>query len=419
MTAFLRRLLRPSTKQSIFRADDSGRSEVGRVLGGIVVCLAVTALLSSGRLVDMAEGLEFGPNRDRWVGLAGAVDRAAAALSLDRPARSIDTALGRSDADATIVLGELAQNPSPLTARTTTVPTTATTTPPTTTQPGGQNQEPTTTVEPTTTTATTPPTTAPSTTTTRVLGVANVNDPLRVWVGGDSLGEYVGSRLLYKVANPSVTAVELEFEISTGLARPDYFDWPGRLSEVMVREDRPQVVVFMAGGNDDQDMSRDGGRLVLLSEDWLTEYRQRTATMMDIAAYPDAQLIWVNLPPMKDGKRQEMASAVNQILSEEAALRSWVTVVDIVPMFTGPSGGFEQFLVRTGSERTTKARANDGVHITASASQWVAELVWTSINASWQFDESVSATTTVPQPTTSTSEPPATEDPLATTSTTS
>lgn len=383
MSELFRRLIRPARKQSIFRIERAGASGVNRVFGGLVVCLIVTALLSSGRLVAMAERQEFGAERDRWLAAAEAVDSVASGLALNKPAEALEAALDRDDGEPSeIVLGELAAA-APTTTVTTTTTTTTVPTDTTTTDPS------------ITTTSTAPPTTAPPATPPPppILGDITINDPLRVWTGGDSLGEYVGSELLYRVADPKLSVVELDFTISTGLARPDYFDWPARFSDVMQREDRPNVVVFMVGGNDDQDVRVDGERVKVGTPEWQVAYRERAATMMDIAAYPDVQMLWINLPPMRDDRRETISLEINNALAAEAEQRPWVRVVDIVDMFTGPDGGYDQFIDAPDGSTTRRARANDGVHITRQASNWVAEEVWDMITTRWRFDYLTPATT--------------------------
>lgn len=396
MFDFVRSLLRPTRRHSIFRADRAGTASSARALTGVIVCLVVTALLSSERLLTMADRQEFGPNRDRWLAAAELLDDVASGVGLDRPASAIDEALGRQEGPSEIVLGDLSM------ATTTSTPaptaTTAETTAPVTTAPVATTRS---TVP--TTTPTTPPSTEPTTTAPPVLGEASINEPLRIWVGGDSLGEYVGSQLLYQVAEPDLSEVELDFAISTGLARPDYFDWPARLSEVMQRtEGRPQVVVFMVGGNDDQDMLVDGERAVVGTDAWRVAYRQRVGQMMDIAAYEEVQMLWINLPPMRDGRRADIAADINAALEAEAAVRPWAQVVDIVDLFTGPEGGYEQFLDEPGGDATRKARANDGIHITRTASGWVAEMIWAEVSQRWTFDHDAVPTTTTTAPSTTT-----------------
>jgi hypothetical protein len=212
-------------------------------------------------------------------------------------------------------------------------------------------------------------------------------DKLRLWAGGDSLGEYVGSQLLSPVADAELTEIQLDYRISTGLARPDYFDWPGQLATVMSQERPPEALVFMVGGNDDQNMAAGTGVVSTGSPEWYAEYQRRVATVMDTGdGSATSHFYWIGLPPMRDQPRQELATAINQILSEEAAGRPWVTFVDIAGMFTGPGGGFSTHISdRDGHQRV--ARAPDGVHLTLTGSAWVAEQVWAAIGQRWMFAE--------------------------------
>ena len=178
MLEILQKLLRPARKQNTVRADYPGTSSAPRVFAGMIVCLIVAGLLSSARLVDMADRQEFGPSRDRWLTAAERVDEVARSIGLDQPAVAADRLLGRAGSPDAVVLGELAPTrPSPPV------------------DPTPSTVSPTSTAPPTPTTSSPPTTTPTTTTTTTLLGNVSAEDPLRIWVGGDSLGEYVGSHV--------------------------------------------------------------------------------------------------------------------------------------------------------------------------------------------------------------------------------
>ncbi len=357
------------------------------VLAGMAVCLVVAGSLSSARLLTMAERQEFGGSRENWVKAAEGLDEAASSIGLDRPAGAIEGILYEESGDR-VVLGELAEgtsdrasdgSPGPLTRDTTAstvVPATSTTlaNAPSTLQA--------TTTLPATTTTTGPPPTAPP------LRVITADEPIRIWAGGDSLGEYVGSRLQYKIADPTMSRFTLDYHISTGIARPDYFDWPATLSNAMLADDdlgtRPEAVIYMVGGNDDQPMQANGQKLTTNSPEWLDEYRIRVGLMMDITAYTGVRFYWVGLPPMRDERREAIAVNVNAILADEAKKRDWVTLVDIVPLLLNSEGLYDQYIIGPDGERH-KAREGDGVHITAVASQWISESIWMLIQDDWGF----------------------------------
>ena len=71
--------------------------------------------------------------------------------------------------------------------------------------------------------------------------------PLRVWVAGDSLAQVPGEAL--ERIGGAVDVVGLESRLSTGLARPDLYNWFTRIEEVP-HELRPKVAVLSFGADD-------------------------------------------------------------------------------------------------------------------------------------------------------------------------
>lgn len=221
---------------------------------------------------------------------------------------------------------------------------------------------------------------------------------LRLWSGGDSMGQYVGNQLRAPLSDRDLTDVELDYHISTGLARPDYYDWPARIHQVMTRPQPPDALVLMIGGNDNQPMRRDGAVLAVGSPEWLSEYRARVAGIMDDTGNGHSHLYWIGLPPMRSHDRDTLTRGMDAVVAEEAAIRPWVTHLDIASTFAGPDGGFASRIVGPdGVDRV--ARAPDGVHITSSGSDWVATRVWAEVAAHWHLDHRPGpATGAIPEP---------------------
>jgi len=63
-------------------------------------------------------------------------------------------------------------------------------------------------------------------------------------VVGDSLGIDLGDSLVNDLANTGVVTATLDGKESTGLTRPDYYNWPAELQADLPKYD-PQVVVIM------------------------------------------------------------------------------------------------------------------------------------------------------------------------------
>jgi len=319
-------------------------------------CLLLAALLTSGKIVQIAERQEFGTARDRQLAVADGLDRVANFLSLNRPYDAIQSLRGAGED-----IGERVDTIEAVAA------TTSTTLVPTTSEAP---------VDGTTSTS--------SSTTTLPQPVRTVTaaTPLRVLVAGDSQAEYLGQAVTTEHPGWSL-AVEIDDRISTSLARPDYFNWPAHLA-ALVADDAPEVVVFFIGANDHQDMLNSAGeRLVEGTSDWQEEWTHRLELMLDLFAGGDHRVFWVTQPPMRDNGLDEGIELINAMSAPVVAGRDFVTTVEIWELFGGVAG-YQDRLTRAGE--TIDARVADGVHLTRSAASWVADLVFDEMAEEWVFE---------------------------------
>ncbi len=106
---------------------------------------------------------------------------------------------------------------------------------------------------------------------------------LRVAVIGDSLASGLGV-YLERVLRPALVRVSRQGRISTGLARPDYFDWPAALSEI-VDNFQPDLIVVMLGENDNQALRNAAGReeTPVGTFEWPQAYGERVEDFMRLA----------------------------------------------------------------------------------------------------------------------------------------
>ncbi len=371
------------------------RFEAFRVLLGTLLTLVLTAFLTSAKLVEIADRMEFGPERDRWLHTAEIVHEASATLYLDKPGELIRSVVRydegpRNDGPIDdVVIGDLALaaetdaviDPTPMEVEEPTV------------QILGMSPEPAPADPPIESEATETPPDPPQEPPSEIPALRQIDDslPLRLWMGGDSLGQFMAAHIAYRIAPPDRTDIQIDYHISTGLARPDYFDWPARLTSVISGEDRPEAIVYMVGGNDDQAMKFQNTALEVSTPEWREEYRRRVGLMMDVTAYADTRLIWVLLPPMQEERREIISNEINTIVTEQAEQRPWVSVIDIDDLFVDDAGIYSQF-VRDPSGEQQLARQADGVHITETGSRWVADRLWEEIVGLWDTVEAPTQT---------------------------
>jgi len=346
-----------------FQAEGDGASRrplaAGHVIVVGLVALLVGALLNAPGIRKTALGQPVGWRRDISTALANPLYDVSHALYLDRLRAGLKDVLGRSSDDS--VNSHL---PSP------------------TTLPAGPT-----------------PTTLP-----RRLAFSP-SHPLRLWIGGDSLGDTPGSSLIDQLSsNPAVGILgPVDTHISTGLARPEQFNWPAFLQTV-VTTDQPNAVVLTFGANDDQSLTGDGGGESFGSPAWQAEYRRRIGGLMDVvtgaASHP--RLFFVGIPPVRDAARfSNDYVLINNIVNSEAQARPGrVYYVDTVSAVGGAGGGYADDLLNPDGT-VVRVRATDGIHFTRAGGDRVAAKILAAMNqafdvTSWRAALSTTTTTTKP-----------------------
>ncbi len=188
--------------------------------------------------------------------------------------------------------------------------------------------------------------------------------PLRFWVGGDSITETFGTSMQQVVASTGVMTPTLDYRVSTGLARPDYFNWPEHLVNDVLPSD-PQVMVIMFGANDGQGMEGTDGTVYSRgSPEWLDEYRRRVAATMDLLEDPENHrlVIWVGPPVMRPGSGVHEMDQLNYIFWSEARSRPWIQYFDSWPFFA--DANMQYVSDAPNADGVSRGlRQKDGVHL--------------------------------------------------------
>lgn len=305
------------------------RHPAGQALAVMLSTLLVACLLNADRLDHTAHIQPLGWQRSLDLHLTGPLKAISDHTFLNRPRRWLSHQVGNADP------------PPPLDTKTV---------------------------------VTAPPLVAGTTTTTAPLAVRTPTaaDPVRILVAGDSLMGWIDPALTQAFGSRPVKISE-DFQIGTGLARPDVTDWPRTLAQDVVKYD-PEVVVVGFGGNDAQDMSTDDGRVTLGSQAWAAEYQRRVAQVLDAVAKPGRTVYWIGLPVTTRSNIEEAAPAMRKAEQTEIAARPWAHFIDSRKTLS-PGNKYTAYLP-DGSGGEVKVREDDGVHPNlAGATRIVAPLV--------------------------------------------
>jgi hypothetical protein len=246
---------------------------------------------------------------------------------------------------------------------------------------------------------------------------------LRLWIGGDSLGDTPGSSVIDQLSSNRAVNIlgPVDTHISTGLARPEVFNWPAFLKTV-VTADQPNAVILTFGANDDQTLTGDGGGEPFGSPAWQTEYRRRIGGLMDTvtgaASHP--KLFFVGIPPIKDmGRFSADYVLINNLVNSEAQARAGrVYYVDTVSAIGSPTGGYADALLNTDGS-IVQVRTADGIHFTRAGGDRIATKILAAMHQAFDLDSWRTSSTTTTSGSTTTTTPRRTRRPKGSATTTS
>ncbi len=205
---------------------------------------------------------------------------------------------------------------------------------------------------------------------------------VRVLLFGDSMVGMPGTALKRSMKGTAATVV-VDYRSSSGVSRPDSFNWPKRFS-VMKRRGRPDVVVMMFGANDWQHIRSKGNLYERGTKAWDALYMQRVGRLMDIARSGDTVVYVVGQPI--PGRSKGYARHMNHIngLARRAALkREDVRYISTWKLFENRASKYSSSL-RTSSGRVVKMRARDKIHFTGAGGSRMAAKIRREIQADWR-----------------------------------
>jgi uncharacterized protein len=201
----------------------------------------------------------------------------------------------------------------------------------------------------------------------------SATDPLKVWVAGDSLAEVPGQGL-ERASNPALDVLPVESRLSTGLARPDLFNWYTRFMQV-VSTLHPKVAVLSFGADDAHGYMAGvpGGKTIgpLGSASWDAEYKRRVDGVTRELNAAGVYVMWLGLPIPDGPGFKKSFPIVNRILESVARAHSKTAAyVDTWHLLDDAHGRYTPYLRVHG--KLTLMRLPDGVHYTGAAGDLIA-----------------------------------------------
>jgi hypothetical protein len=228
------------------------------------------------------------------------------------------------------------------------------------------------------TTATMPATTVAPTVASTVAPPPSGAAPARVLIVGDSDAAAFAPFLKDQLDATGVADTTVDYKVSSGLARPDFFDWPAHLATTLPAID-PDIVVVTFGGNDAQGLSTPDGSNPLEWHDpvnaedtWSAEYTRRAGEMMDLLAADGRTVVWVGIPNDDSPEMSARLAVQDDAVRAALATRPTVQFVDTWKRFSSGNGGWAEYVIDPRDGVGKDVRADDGFHLNHNGAEILA-----------------------------------------------
>lgn len=199
--------------------------------------------------------------------------------------------------------------------------------------------------------------------------------PERLLILGDSMAATDFGQALEQVLtrdHPIKTA--RRGKSSTGLARPDFFDWmeEGRRQVAL---HRPDLVIVILGGNDGQDLIQKGGgpRVFWGRPEWASAYAQRLERFTRVLAQEGRPVVFLGLPLMDRPRLEAKLRLIREVQRRTIEALPGASYLDTRTCFVAENGKLLRTVELQGWRSPQPLRQDDGIHLTVPGARHFAE----------------------------------------------
>ena len=203
-------------------------------------------------------------------------------------------------------------------------------------------------------------------------------DPLKLWVGGDSLAGALGPALGTLAGATGVVQPYFHSRVSSGLSNPTFVDWPTLGTKEMTAV-TPEIVVFIISTNDypvalNKTLDANGELA------WKAPYTKEVDDMMKTLEGSGRTVLWLGAPVLGDTKQNDAIKELNAVEKEVAKKHPTVVYFDTYALFADADGKYS-VNVTDSDGKTITARSGDGVHFTMDGANYLARAVFKVVDA--------------------------------------
>ncbi|PIE20521.1 MAG: hypothetical protein CSA66_00485 [Proteobacteria bacterium] len=223
----------------------------------------------------------------------------------------------------------------------------------------------------------------------------DVEGPTKVYaVGSSTMGSVLGP-MLKRMFKAQGVKMNRWGKASSGLARPDFHDWP-KLMPGLMRKHKPYIVVISMGSNDFQSIWHRKKWIGFGEDRWDEIYAERVDRMLKAAGGDNSHrlVVWEGPYAFKGNKARKRAPVVNRIMKERVAAYvkggGKAVFIDAFEATTDAKGRPLDRAKLSGKK--VDIRGGDGIHLTVDAVRaLLAEPILEAVRPCLHPDEAVAA----------------------------
>jgi len=218
----------------------------------------------------------------------------------------------------------------------------------------------------------------------------NLDSPFRILIIGDSfiaVGGGVGDILERGILNSyKDTLVARIGKVSSGLSRPDYFNWNLKLKELIFQY-QPNIAIIMLGNNDAQALTTPQGKFIIYYGEitWNEKYANRVSNFLTIFEENDIAVFWIGLPIMRSESFSKKMKNLNSIYEEECYNHKEI-FIPTWDLFADEQGNYTAYLPDENGKYIL-VRASDGIHLQYAGGKMIEKEVFTKMEEVLELEQ--------------------------------
>lgn len=199
-------------------------------------------------------------------------------------------------------------------------------------------------------------------------GTGQLTAPVNVLLTGDSLMESLGPQMQRELQGYTNLRFIPIGRKSTGLSRPDFYNWPQVLEQHM-KSESPRVVIMWVGTNDPQNIHGVRNTGTVCSAEWQKAYYNKLLEILRIVRNHKARFILLGPPVMDEEPLNSQLASITKLM-QWTCRRYGAVFIDTRPLLADKSGRYlQQTQLADGSRVTLRTR--DHVHITPEGNRLI------------------------------------------------